>query len=340
MNYKAKITSIGSYVPRKILTNEYLENNYDTTKEWVDRKIGADNRHIADASEAASDLACKAALECMKQIEPDSEIDCIIVSTTSPDYKWIPTASIVAEKLGLQGIPAFDVREGCAGCLHALDNAVAFVQTGAYNRVLVIASEVLSRFMNYRERTMPAFFGDGASAVIIEGGSRQGIEYSYLDCDDSIYNSLIVKTGASSQYYNKDNYFDNDIYWNMNGKDIFQYALKSFGKISERLHKDTDISLSDIDKFIVHQANKNIVEENLRIHNIPLKKTYFTIQKFGNTGSSSVFLCLNDAVKNHFILQGDRVALISFGAGGNFGIIVLIWGEKQEDTNEKVYDRL
>lgn len=328
MKYNATITSIGSYVPESVLTNEYLEKNYDTTKEWIDNKIGADNRHIAAPGEAASDLAYKAASKCLEKT--DGKIDCIIVSTTSPDYKWISTASIVANRLGLKNIPAFDVREGCSGCLHALDNAFALIEAGTYKRILVIASEVLSRFMDYTDRTMPAFFGDGAGAVIVErcDNHRQGFEYSYLDCDDSIYNSLIIKTGASSQYYRKDNYLNGDIYWYMNGKDIFNYAVKSFKKLVEKISDDTNILLSDIDKFIVHQANRNIIEENFKIHSISVEKTNFTIQKFGNTGSSSVFLCLDEAVKRNFIVSGDRVALFSFGAGGNFGVIVLVWDGK------------
>lgn len=342
MKYKPGITSIGSYVPQKILTNIYLEDNYETTREWIEKKIGADNRHIADASEAASDLAYKAARECLRKLDPGIKIDCIIVSTTSPDYKWIPTASVVAASLEMEEVPSFDVREGCAGCLHAIDNAVTLVQAGIYKRVLVIASEVLSRFMNYKDRMMPAFFGDGASAIIIENvnAMSSGIEYSYLDCDDSIYDSLIVRTGASAEYYDRSNYNEDDIYWKMNGKDIFQYAVKSFGRIAKKLHRDTNFSFSDIDKFIIHQANKNIIEENFRIHNIPLNKAYFTIGKFGNTGSSSVFLCLNDAVEKSFISQGDRVALISFGAGGNFGITILIWGDNKEGVYEKIHDRL
>jgi 3-oxoacyl-[acyl-carrier-protein] synthase-3 len=320
------ISSVGAYIPKKIITNEYLETIYDTTDEWIKDRIGITKRHIADLHETTSDLGYNAAKDCLGKCG-FPEVDAIILSTTSPDTLGVPTAPTIQNKLGFKNCAAYDVRSGCSGSIHALENGVAMIRSGVYEKVLVISAETVTRFIDYNDRAMPVIFGDGAGAMLLEKGAdgSNGFNYSYMNCDESIYESLQVPVGGSREYFSKQAVNDRKQYWIMNGKDIYAYALRAFTDIMTKLEEKFNIKKDDIDKFIVHQANYNIIRDCFKQFDIPLTKTFVTIGELGNMASASVPICLNQALEAKFINSGDRVLLASFGAGGNYGAVSFTW---------------
>lgn len=324
----AGITGVGSYIPDKILTNHDLEQIVDTSDEWIRTRTGIMERRIASDDQAASDLAVNASKRALEDagIEP-TEIDLIIVATVTPDMLFPSTACIVQEKLGAANAAAFDLEAGCSGFIYGLSVATQFVKNGVYKNVLVIGSETLSKIIDWSDRNTCVLFGDGAGAVVVSQveGDERGIFANYIKADGSGGDLLKIPAGGSRFPTSKETVEKKLHYINMNGSEVFKFAVKIMGCASKEVIKLAGLSLSDIDYLVPHQANKRIVDAALKRLKLPADKVYMNLQKYGNMSSASIPVALDEAVKRGYIKKGDIVLMVGFGAGLTWGASVLEW---------------
>lgn len=326
--YRAKIDSLGNYVPKKIVNNFDLEKKVDTTDEWIRVRTGMFERHFADDSEAASDLAYKASEDAIHNSNTTrhKDIQMIIVGTISPDHPFPSTACILQQKLGLKDIPAFDVSAGCTGFIYALDIAKQYIETGIVDTILVVGVEILSRLINWTDRGTCVLFGDGAGAAIVkraEAGDISQIIDSKITADASEWDLLQQKAGGSrlpASYETIDNHL-HSVY--MEGNKIFKHAVKSMYNVTVDVLKKHDMALKDIDWIIPHQANMRIIESLAEKFKAPMSKVIVTIERFANTSSSTVPIAMTEAIKEGKIRRGDIVLLTAFGAGLTYGSTII-----------------
>ena len=312
----AKFTSIGAYVPPKILTNEDLERIVDTTDEWITKRTGIKTRHIAE-NEVTSDLAYKAAIDALKNasMKPD-DIDMIIVATITPDYFNMPsTACVVADKLKIVR-PAVDIAAACTGFIYALAHAKAFIESGMYKNVLIIGAETLSKIVNWKDRTTCVLFGDGAGAAIISATENK--DEAIIDIDinaNGAYQDYLITPGRGVKYG-----CDTDRIWlEMKGNETFKVAVKTLSQSVRDILKRNDLTSDDIDWFVPHQANYRIIDAVARAIKMPKEKSVLTVHKYGNTSSASIPMAINDMVKEGKIKKGDLMLLDAFGGGFTWG---------------------
>ena len=312
----AKFTSIGAYVPPKILTNKDLEKIVDTNDEWITKRTGIKTRHIVE-NEVTSDLAYKAALDALKNASMNpQDIDMIIVATITPDYFTMPsTACVVADKLGIVR-PAVDISAACTGFIYALAHAKAFIQSGMYKNVLIIGAETLSKIVNWKDRTTCVLFGDGAGAAIISATENK--KEAIIDIDinaDGKYQDYLITPGRGVKYG-----CDTDrIYLEMKGNETFKVAVKTLSNSVHTILERNNLTGEDIDWFVPHQANYRIIDAVARNVKIPKEKCVLTVHKYGNTSSASIPMAINDMVKEGKIKKGDLMLLDAFGGGFTWG---------------------
>ncbi len=312
----AKMTSIGAYVPEKILTNKDLEKIVDTDDEWITKRTGIKTRHIAK-DEVTSDLAYKAALNALKNanMQPD-EIDMIILATISPDYFTMPsTACVVADKLGIVR-PAVDIAAACTGFIYALAQAKAFIQSGMYKNILIIGAETISKIVNWKDRTTCVLFGDGAGAAIISATENK--EEAIIDIDinaDGKYQDYLITPGRGVKYG-----CETDRIWlEMKGNETFKVAVKTLSQSVRDILKRNNLTSEDIDWFVPHQANYRIIDAVARAIKMPKEKSVLTVHKYGNTSSASIPMAINEMVNIGKIKKGDLMLLDAFGGGFTWG---------------------
>ena len=316
----AKLTSIGAYVPPKILTNEDLEKIVDTSDEWITKRTGIKTRHIAE-NEVTSDLAYKAALDALKNASMKAkDIDMIIVATITPDYFTMPsTACVVADKLGIVR-PAVDISAACTGFIYALAHAKAFIESGMYKNVLIIGAETLSKIVNWKDRTTCVLFGDGAGAAIISATDNK--KEAIIDIDinaDGKYQDYLITPGRGVKYG-----CDTDRIWlEMKGNETFKVAVKTLSQSVRDILNRNNLTADDIDWFVPHQANYRIIDAVARAVNLPKEKAVLTVHKYGNTSSASIPMAIHDMVSEGKIKKGDLMLLDAFGGGFTWGSALL-----------------
>jgi len=317
------VDSMGHYLPAKIVNNFDLERKLDTTDEWIRVRTGMFERRFADDSEAASDLAFKAAENAIynSNTTRNKDIEMIIVATISSDHPFPAAACIVQNKLGLKEIPAFDISAGCTGFIYALDVAKQYIETGAFSTILVIGVEILSRLINWEDRGTAVLFGDGAGAAIVKRAESTVSEIidSKITSDPTDWELLIQPAGgsrrpASVETVNKSMH---SVY--MEGNKIFPRAVKSMSNITVDILKKHNLSVKDIDWIIPHQANMRIIEGVADRLKVPMEKVIVTIQKYANTSASTVPIAMSEGIKEGIIRRGDVILLTAFGAGLTFG---------------------
>jgi len=322
------IDSVGHYLPKKIVNNFDLEKRTDTTDEWIKTRTGMFERHFVDDSEAASDLAFKATENAIynSNTTKKQDIDMIIVGTVSGDHPFPSTACILQKKLGLKDIPAFDVSAGCAGFIYALDIAKQYIESGIYETILVLGVEILSRLINWEDRSTNVLFGDGAGAVIIKRTQSHSISKileSKITSDASEWELLVQKGGGSRIPATQESIRQNLHTIYMEGNKIYKYAVKSMTSVTQEVLKKSNFSVKEVDWVIPHQANLRIIESVADKLNVPMDKVIVTIERFANTSSSSVPIAMSVAIKQNQVRRGDVVVLTAFGAGLTFGAILL-----------------
>ncbi len=328
----ASLKSIGAYVPKKILTNKDLEKIVDTSDEWIKKRTGIKERHIAEKDESTSDLAYKAAKVAIERAGIENkDIDAIILATISPDYFCMPsTACLVAEKLGIKNVMAFDISAACSGFVYSLSIAKSFIESGLKKNILVIGAEKLSAITNYKDRSTCVIFGDGAGAAVI-GGSEDKNEaiLDVMASSDGKYADLLITPGGGSKYPASFETVKNEMHFmKMAGNETFKIAVKTLTEDVIEILKKNNLTSDDIDRFIPHQANYRIIEYVRNKLDFPKEKTVLTVAKYGNTSAASIPMAINDAYENGNLKYADLMLLDTFGGGLTWGSALVRFAQK------------
>lgn len=310
----SRIIATGGYLPQKVLTNQELEQMVATTDEWIVSRSGIKERRIVAENETCCDLAYNAAMDAINHSGFDkSQIDLILVATSTPDMIFPSTACLLQTRLGLNHIPAFDLQAACTGFVYALTTADAYIKSGMAKTVLVIGADVVSRFIDYTDRNTCVLFGDGAGAVIVQASTEPGILGNEIHADGSGEEALSV---TGHMYSGK---IVGSPYIFMEGKAVFKMAVKNLAAVANSLLSKTNHTCEQIDWLIPHQANTRIIEATATHLNMPMDKVIVTVDKHGNTSAASVPLALNEAIKSGKIKRGDLLMLEGVGAGFTWG---------------------
>jgi len=319
----AAFRSIGSYVPKKILTNHELEEMVETSDEWIVKRTGIKERRIASDSEVTSDLGYKAALQAIERADVKlGDIDMIVCATLSPDYLTMPsTASMISKKLGIRNVMSFDISAACTGFVYLISLAKAFIESGAKKNILIVGAEKISSIIDYTDRSTCILFGDGAGAAII--GQTQDKNEAIIDVlasSDGNFGDLLITPGCgSANPIREENVNDKLQYMKMAGNEVFKVAVKTLTNDVVEILAKNRLNASDIDMFIPHQANYRIIEAVRNKLNFPLEKTALTVAKYGNTSSASIPMAMNDMYESGRIKHGDLMLLDAFGGGFTWG---------------------
>lgn len=321
------ILGTGRYVPKRVLTNYDLEKMVDTSDEWIRTRTGIRERHLASSEENTSDLCVNAARKAMDTagVKAD-DIDLVIVATASPDYIVPSTACIVQDKLGCRRAGAMDLSAGCSGFVYALDVASRMVASGGYRYVLICGAEILSRMVDWKDRSTCVLFGDGAGAAII--GSVEagyGLLSSDLGSDGSLGNVLSMPASGVAEKVTHRAIDAGRIFIHMEGSEVFKAAVRHMEETTRAALDKAQLSVGDISMLIVHQANDRIIQAVAKRMHVPQEKLWVNVDAYGNTSAASVGIALDEAVRAGRIRHGDVVALTAFGAGLTWGCDMVRW---------------
>ena len=323
----AVITGVGGYVPDYILNNEELSRMVDTTDEWITTRVGIKERRIlTEEGLGTSYLARKAAKQLIQKtgVDPDTN-DALIVTTTTPDYKFPSTASIVLGKLGLKNAFAFDFSAACCGFLYTLDVAASMIQSGRYKKIIVIGADKMSSLVDYTDRATCVLFGDGAGAVLVEATEEEnvGVQNSYLRTDGQGLPFLHMKAGGSvcpPSHFTVDHRLH---YLYQEGRTVFRYAVTDMSNDVMKIMEMNNLKADDVNWVIPHEANLRIIEAVTKRAGIPLDKVVVNIDHYGNTSAATIPLALWDAESQ--LKKGDNVIFTAFGAGFVHGASFYKW---------------
>ena len=310
----SRIVGTGSCLPRKIVTNDELAARMDTSDEWIRTRTGIRQRHIAEASQTSSDLALPASCEALVAAGlAASDVDLMIVATSTPDYVFPSTACLLQAKLGIKGCPAFDLQAVCGGFVYALAVADNFIRSGQHKCALVVGAEVFSRILDWNDRGTAVLFGDGAGAVVLHADSRPGVMASTLHADGSYADILSVPGNVCRGK------ITGSPFLRMDGQAVFKFAVKVLDEVARETLAKCDLTIEDIDWLIPHQANVRILEATARKLGIDASKVVITVDRHGNTSAASVPLALDLALRDGRIRPGQRVMLEAVGGGFTWG---------------------
>lgn len=335
MTTKARIIGTGSYLPERVLTNQDLETMVNTSDEWIVSRTGMKERRIARSDEYTSDMGYQAACRAIEAagIVP-SVIDLILVATLTSDYVFPSTACLLQARLKAENAAAIDVQAACTGYLYALSQAKAYIDSGMYKNILIVASEKLSSIVNYTDRNTCVLFGDGASACVVsDRGAGLHIHDVRLGADGELAELLILPAGGSRRPASLDTVNDQLHYLRMEGKEVFKHAVRRMEMASKACLERIGLAQEDITWLIPHQANMRIIEAIAKRFDVPMEKVFLTIHKYGNTSASSVGIALDELVRETGVKEGENLLLTAFGAGLTWGASVLTW-KNGEATHE------
>jgi len=313
----SRIAGTGSYLPEKVVTNQDLEKSIETSDEWIQERTGICRRHIAADGETCSDMALAATHRAIEMAGIDaSDIDLIIVGTTTPDKVFPSTACIVQRRLGIHGFPAFDVQAVCSGFVYALDVANRMIVTGGAKTALVIGSETLSRIVNWEDRGTAVLFGDGAGAVILQATDEPGIISTHIHADGAFEDLLEVPYGISNGY---DMVQAEKAFIHMKGNAVFRKAVGTLGSMAKETLADNGVDKQELDWLVPHQANLRIIAAAAKKLDLPMERVIVTVDEHANTSSASIPLALDTAVRDGRIKRGELLLFEAFGAGFTWG---------------------
>jgi len=313
----SRIVGTGGYLPEKVLLNSDLEKMVDTSDEWIRDRTGIEQRHIAAEGEYTVDLAEKAARGAMDSAGVSaSEIDLIVVATTTADQVFPSTACLLQSRLDIHGCPAFDVQAVCTGFVYALSVADKFVKTGSSKCALVVGAETFSRIIDWTDRNTCVLFGDGAGAVVIKADQQPGIFSTHLHADGDFAKLLHVPSGVSNNYSAVK---EGRAFVEMEGSDVFKMAVRTLGAIVDETLEANQLDRADIDWLVPHQANLRIIKATAKKLKMPMSKVVLTVARHGNTSAASIPLALNHAVRAGDIKSGETLLLEGFGGGFTWG---------------------
>jgi len=323
----ARISGWGSYAPAAVLTNADLERIVDTNDEWIVSRTGIRERRVAAAHETTASMAAVAGARAIAVagLEPD-EIDLILVATLTPDY-WMPsTAALVKEAIGNRGAAAMDIAAACSGFVYAYATAHAYVTSGMARHVLVVGAELLTRFLDYTDRSTCILFGDGAGAVVVsvsdEPAGPQGIE---LTTDPAGAYMIWLPAGGSKSPSSAETVGRGEHFIRMEGKETYRFATKTLASTALAAIERAGLHPDEIDLVIPHQANVRIIEAVAKGLGFPMERIFVNVDRFGNTSAASVPLALAEAVDTGRVKVGDRIVFVAFGAGFTSGAVAMEW---------------
>jgi 3-oxoacyl-[acyl-carrier-protein] synthase III len=310
----SRIVGTGSYLPAKVMTNADFAARLDTSDAWIRERTGIERRHIAEKSQASSDLALEASRRALDAagVRAD-EIDLIVVATSTPDYVFPSTACLLQAKLGIKGSAAFDVQAVCSGFVYGLATADSFVKNRMAKRALVVGAEVFSRILDWNDRGTCVLFGDGAGAVVLAAGEKPGVHASVLRADGSQSGMLSVPGNVCGGA------IVGSPFLQMNGQGVFKFAVKVLEESARETVAAAGMQLADIDWLIPHQANVRILDATARKLGLPHEKLVITVDHHGNTSAASVPLALDEFVRAGKIRSGHRVLFQGVGGGFTWG---------------------
>ena len=321
------ITGLGCYVPERVLTNDELATIVDTTDEWIVERTGIKERHIAEPRQAASDLALPAARQALEQAGVDpSDLDLVVVATVTPDMFFPSTGSLLASELGASDAAAYDLSAGCTGFMYALAQAYGTVAGGLTKNALVVGTETLSKIINWHDRATCVLFGDGAGAVVIGRVPDGGFKGFELGSDGEGGKELSIPGGGSRNPSTAETVAQEMHFLQMNGREVYKFATRVLVASAEKLLDELDLTVEDVDLYIPHQANKRIIDYAASKLGIPEEKVFVNVDRYGNTSSASIPLCLAQGVREGRLHEGTRVLMTGMGAGLTWGSAYTVWG--------------
>ncbi|RNA70039.1 beta-ketoacyl-ACP synthase III [Alteribacter keqinensis] len=309
---RAGIWSIGSYVPEHVVTNEELEKKVDTSDEWIQTRTGIKERRIASDDVDTSDMAYFSAVDALKKADVAAEdIELIIVATVTGEYRFPSVSAMIQDRLGAKKAAAMDVGAACAGFMYGLATAKQFVENGAYEKVLVVGVEKLSKIVDWQDRNTAVLFGDGAGAAVVAPASG----------DRGILSFELGSDGSGWPHIKQEKYLM------MNGREVFKFAVRQMGESSINALEKAGLTKDDCDFLVPHQANIRIMEASRQRLDLPIEKMSKTVDRYGNTSSASIPLSLMHDIDNGKIKDDDIVVLVGFGAGLVWGSMAIRWGK-------------
>ncbi len=327
--YHVSITGIGANVPDRVLTNDELSGMVDTSDEWIVVRTGIRERRIAREDEALSDIALPAVRDALAAAGVrGEELDLIICATVTPDMTFPATAALIADTLGSSEAAAYDLSAGCTGFMYAVAQAYGMLAGGVCRRALVVGGDVLSKIVDWSDRTTCIVFGDGAGAVVMERVEAGGFMGFELGADGSGGMQLYLPAGGSRTPTSKASLARQEHFVHMNGREVFKFATRVLVSSAEKLLDQLGLTIDDIDLYVPHQANVRIIKHAVERLGIPEEKVVVNVDRYGNTSSGSIPLALADAVRDRRVNKGDIVLMTGMGAGLTWGSGVLEWTEE------------
>jgi 3-oxoacyl-[acyl-carrier-protein] synthase-3 len=326
MRWRATISGCGMYVPERVLTNHDLERMVDTSDEWITQRTGIKERRIAAAHETTSSMGILAARKALERAKLDADdIGLVIVGTATPDYMFPATACLIQDALGIRS-GAFDLEAGCSSFVYALSIAAALVASGVYEHVLVVGAEVLSRIIDWTDRSTCVLFGDGAGAVVVSATTAGDFDPTFvLGADGSGGLALYLPAGGSQRPASDATVRDGLHTVRMAGPEVFRFATRVVVESSQHIMTQIGLSPEDIDLFIPHQANERIIDAALKRLHIPRERCFINIDRYGNTSSASIPIALCEAEAAGRLHPGDTLLMVGFGAGLTWAAGALQW---------------
>ena len=324
--YRAIITGYGSFVPDKILTNDDLSKMVDTSDEWITTRTGIKTRHITEDNETTAYLASKAAKRALEQANLKAEdLELIIVATITPEMVFPSTANFVQKELNADNAWAFDLAAACSGFVYGLSIVQQFIESGRHKNALVIGAETLTKITNWKDRGSCILFGDGAGAIVLEraDNGRKGVLYSAMYSEGNRWEALSCQAYGSRNPVWKELDDPNKIYMDINGREVYQHAIRRIVEIVTHCLDYCGLSFNDVSMFIPHQMNARIIESAAKRLELPDEKVYINIAEYGNTSAASIPIALDECIRKGRIKRGDIIVLVAFGAGLTWGANVI-----------------
>jgi len=316
------ITGLGVHVPEQVFTNKDLEQYVDTTDEWIVERTGIHERRFATKEEALTDIAAPAAIAAMANAGADpASIDLIVVATVTPDMMFPTSSALLADSLGMPDAAAYDLLAGCTGFMYAVAQAYSMVSSGLSKRALVVGGDVLSKILDWHDRSTLVLFGDGAGAVVIEPVEEGGFLGFELGADGGGGENLWLP-GSGSRYFE-----DGDKLVKMNGREVFKFATRVMVSSAQKVLDECGLTVDDIDVYVPHQANKRIIDHAAGKLGIPEEKVVVNVDRYGNTSSGSIPLALADAAADGRLREGELVLMTGMGAGLTWGSALIEWNQ-------------
>lgn len=323
------ITGLGVHVPERVVTNDELARHVETSDEWILERTGIRERRMAADDEALTDVALPAARAALADAGVDAgDVDLLISATVTPDMMFPTSSALMADALGSSQAAAYDLLAGCTGFMYAIAQAYGMLAAGLSRRALVVGGDVLSKILDWEDRSTLVLFGDGAGAVVLGPSADENVgilDYDHM-IDGSGGNALCMPAGGSRKPASHQTVDERLHYVKQEGQTVFKFAVRNTGEICERLLKRHNLTGEDLDLFVSHQANKRIIMSAAEKIGMPEEKVIINIDKYGNTTAATIPLALDDAVKSGRLKKGDLILLTSVGAGFTVGSVLVRWG--------------